>query len=62
MEREGEERGKRENRVATMVRNNRAASMEKERWWWWWGERAIWTIEPVTGAQWLQCFQLDIIS
>ena len=26
------------------------------------GERAIWTIEPVTGAQWLQCFQLDIIS
>lgn len=48
----------REGRVATIARNNRAASMEKERW----GERAIWTIEPVTGAQWLQCFQLDIIS
>lgn len=53
---------KRESRVATMPRNNRAASMEKGEVAGGGGGRAIWTIEPVTGAQWLQCFQLDIIS
>lgn len=25
------------------------------------GGSALWTMELVTGAQWLQCFQLDII-